>query len=339
MDRLAREAWEKAYLSPYAAFAADSKGRDRPEEEDPLRTIFQRDRDRILHSKCFRRLKHKTQVFLSPEGDHYRTRLTHTLEVAQIARTLARALDLNEDLIEAMALGHDVGHTPFGHAGEHILQKIQPGFHHAKQSIRQLSLLETIRGHEQPGLNLSFEVLDGIVNHSGDHQAQTLEGRLLKFADRIAYVNHDIDDALRSGVLKESDLPQDSIAVLGKSHSGRISKMVEGIIQASLGKDDIAMEEETFQASKRLRAFMFSHVYSNELIKGENQKLDFIISSLYDYFLAHPQAMPKEHRDLYLAHPKEDLAQQAVDYIAGMTDDFLIRTYRTLFIPKAWSIF
>lgn len=340
MLREQTEKWEKEWLSPYASHVSATRGRERAEEEDSVRTAYQRDRDRILHSKCFRRLKHKTQVFIAPEGDHYRTRLTHTLEVSQIARTMARALRLNEDLIEAMAMGHDVGHTPFGHAGEKILQILDPGFHHAKQSVRVLRVLENRRDHAIPGLNLTWEVLDGIAHHSGEQQAETLEGRLLKFADRIAYVNHDIDDSLRAGVLTMEDLPKESIAVLGETHSQRISTMVNAIIEASFDKPDIVMEDVVYEASRNLRAFMFREVYTNEMVKGENTKLEHIMTDLLDYLVAHPDVMPIDHRRLYRDTAEEtDVRRQAIDYIAGMTDDFLIRTYRNLFIPKAWAIF
>lgn len=339
MLREQTEKWEKEWLSPYASHVSATRGRERAEEEDSVRTAYQRDRDRILHSKCFRRLKHKTQVFIAPEGDHYRTRLTHTLEVSQIARTMARALRLNEDLIEAMAMGHDVGHTPFGHAGENILQILDPGFHHAKQSVRVLRVLENRRDHAVPGLNLTWEVLDGIAHHSGEQKAETLEGRLLKFADRIAYVNHDIDDSLRAGVLTMEDLPKESIAVLGETHSERISTMVNAIIEASFDKPDIAMEDCVYEASRNLRAFMFREVYTNEMVKGENTKLEHIMTDLLDYLVDHPDVMPIDHRRLYRDTAEEtDVRRQAIDYIAGMTDDFLIRTYRNLFIPKAWSI-
>lgn len=339
MLREQTEKWEKEWLSPYASHVSATRGRERAEEEDSVRTAYQRDRDRILHSKCFRRLKHKTQVFIAPEGDHYRTRLTHTLEVSQIARTMARALRLNEDLIEAMAMGHDVGHTPFGHAGEKILQILDPGFHHAKQSVRVLRVLENRRDHAIPGLNLTWEVLDGIAHHSGEQKAETLEGRLLKFADRIAYVNHDIDDSLRAGVLTMEDLPKESIAVLGETHSERISTMVNAIIEASFDKPDIAMEDSVYEASRNLRAFMFREVYTNEMVKGENTKLEHIMTDLLDYLIDHPDVMPIDHRRLYRDIAEEtDVRRQAIDYIAGMTDDFLIRTYRNLFIPKAWSI-
>lgn len=339
MLREQTEKWENEWLSPYAAHVNATRGREREEEEDPIRTAYQRDRDRILHSKCFRRLKHKTQVFIAPEGDHYRTRLTHTLEVSQIARTMARALRLNEDLIEAMAMGHDVGHTPFGHAGEKILQMLDPGFHHAKQSVRVLRLLENRRDHAVPGLNLTWEVLDGIEHHSGEQQAATLEGRLLKFADRIAYVNHDIDDSLRAGVLTMADLPKESIAVLGDTHSGRISTMVTAIIEASLDQPDIIMEPSVYEASKNLRTFMFREVYTNEMVKGENAKLEHIMTDLLEYLVDNPDVMPQDHRGLYVHTEDEgNIRRQAIDYIAGMTDDFLIRIYRNLFIPKAWSI-
>ncbi len=333
------ERWEREFLSPFACCVADSAGREVPEAPDPVRTAYQRDRDRILHSKCFRRLKHKTQVFIAPEGDHYRTRLTHTLEVSQVARTMARALRLNEDLIEAMALGHDVGHTPFGHAGEHILQSLLPGFHHSEQSVRVLTRLEMRRDSTAPGLNLTAEVLDGILHHSGSGKANTLEGRLLKIADRIAYVNHDIDDALRAGVLTMEDLPQDSIAVLGQTHSQRISTMVMAVIEASMDQDDVGMMPEVLEASQKLRQFMFERVYTNEQVKGENSKLGHIITDLFTYLQEHPDVMPEAHRALYRnTEEEDDLERQALDYIAGMTDDFLIRTYRECFIPKAWDI-
>ncbi|MDD7593323.1 MAG: deoxyguanosinetriphosphate triphosphohydrolase [Peptoniphilaceae bacterium] len=340
MLRERTEALEDALLSPYAAHVRRSRGRAVVEPEDPIRTAYQRDRDRILHAKCFRRLKHKTQVFIAPEGDHYRTRLTHTLEVSQVARTMARALRLNEDLIEAMAMGHDVGHTPFGHAGEHILQEISPGFHHAKQSVRTLTRLEMRRDKQSPGLNLTWEVLDGVEHHSGTAKAATLEGRLLKYADRIAYVNHDIDDSLRAGVLHIEDLPQSTLEILGRGHSERITTLVNAVIEASDGKDDIAMSEPVASAFDELRRFMFAHVYTNELVKGENAKLGHVITDLYDYLVKKPHVMPADHRALYEHTDEEDdIPRQVLDYIAGMTDDFLIRVYRDLFIPKAWSIF
>ncbi len=326
-------------LSPIACRVHNSRGRKSREEEDDFRTAFQRDRDRILHSKAFRRLKHKTQVFISPEGDHYRTRLTHTLEVSQIARTMAKALGLNEDLVEAIALGHDVGHTPFGHAGEYVLQKIIPGFSHAAQSVRVLSFLETRKkARVQIGLNLSWEVLDGIANHSGNGLAHTAEGRLIKFADRIAYVNHDIDDAIRAGVLSEDKLPQDCTRVLGHSASERIDKMVRAVVEESDRIADIGMEEEVYQASKKLRKFMFNEVYTNSLVKSENDKLLKIIEDVFTYYQENPKDMPESHLSLYQGEFAGESTERIVaDYIAGMTDDFLIRTYKDIFIPKAWT--
>lgn len=336
MKRLEIEELEYKILSPYAQKARESKGRKKEEEEDELRTCFQRDRDRILHSKLFRRLKHKTQVFISPEGDHYRTRLTHTLEVAQIARVMARALDLNEDLVEAMALGHDVGHTPFGHAGEEVLKKLLPGFTHYGQSIRALSFLEA--GEDRQGLNLSWEVLDGIMNHSGQKEAHTLEGRLLKFADRIAYVNHDIDDSLRAGILRKEDIPREFSDILGETSSQRIDRMVHGVIQASFGKNEIAMAEPYFSHSEALRQFMFDHVYTNQIVKGENAKLKQIIEDVFEYYMENPELLPQSHRMLYQEdHFKDPLEYQVCDYIAGMTDAYLIRTYEELFIPQTWK--
>lgn len=336
MARVYTEELEKAILSPYATLVVNTKGRKLPEEEDEYRTAFQRDRDRILHSKTFRRLKHKTQVFISPEGDHYRTRLTHTLEVAQIARTMARALRLNEDLIEAMALGHDVGHTPFGHAGEAVLQKFMPGFKHNYQSVRVLEFLE--KKASGKNLNLTWEVIDGIKHHSGNGEASTLEGQLLKFADRIAYVNHDIDDSIRAGVLKEEDLPGEARAILGNTPSERINTMVCAVIRASLDKPYITMEEPYYSASKEFRAFMFREVYTNSLVKGENDKLHYIIENIFSYYMKNPDALPKKHLDLYTGeYESNSLDVKICDYIAGMTDDFLIRTYKDLFIPKAWT--
>lgn len=330
------ENWEMQMLSPYACKAVQSKGRKQPEPEDDFRTVFQRDRDRILHSKAFRRLKHKTQVFISPEGDHYRTRLTHTLEVSQIARTMARALRLNEDLIEAMALGHDVGHTPFGHAGETVLQQLQPGFKHYKQSLRVLEFLEP--KSDRLGLNLSWEVLDGIANHSGSNRAASLEGQLLKYADRIAYVNHDIDDSIRAGVLTEEDLPAEIRRILGTGPSVRIDSMVRAVVEASEGKSEISMAEPVAEQSRRLREFMFKEVYTNHLVKGENEKLQHIIEEVFVHYMKHPDQLPESHRSLYREeHAGDPPEMQVCDYIAGMTDAFLIRSYEQLFIPMAWK--
>nr|WP_072514442.1 deoxyguanosinetriphosphate triphosphohydrolase [Ndongobacter massiliensis] len=330
------EAREAQFLCQAAQQSALTRGRRDPEEKDTIRTDFQRDRDRILHSKAFRRLKHKTQVFISPEGDHYRTRLTHTLEVSQIARTMARALRLNEDLIEAMALGHDVGHTPFGHAGEEVLRDLLPGFTHYHQSVRVLEFLETTP--KRRGLNLTWEVLDGIANHSGDNEAATLEGRLLKFADRIAYINHDIDDSIRAGVLSEEELPKEATRVLGHTSSQRIATMVCAVIEASRNTNTISMQEEVRQAAQTLRAFMFREVYTNALVKGENEKLKHIIEDVFAFYMQAPDRLPESHRALYTdTHAEDSLAWRVGDYIAGMTDLFLIHTYEDLFIPQVWK--
>lgn len=326
-------------LAPQGMRVENSRGRVYPEKEDDFRTAYMRDRDRILHSKAFRRLKHKTQVFLAPEGDHYRTRLTHTMEVDQIGRTMARALGLNEDLVDAIALGHDVGHTPFGHAGEYVLEKLIGPFFHAEQSVRVLSFMEQgSKHHDYPGLNLTWEVLDGIRNHSGHNRAATVEGRLIKFADRIAYVNHDIDDAIRAGVLTEEDLPKECTDILGHSFSARIDCMVRSVIEASDGSSEILMSEPVWTAAKKLRAFMYERVYHNDLVKKENEKLLKVIEDLFCYYLDQPQAMPESHRRLYVGELAEaSLERQVADYVAGMTDDYLIHTYRELFIPKAWT--
>lgn len=318
------EAQEEQMLSPFATLAKQTKGRARPAPLCDMRTEFQRDRDRILHSKAFRRLKHKTQVFITPEGDHYRTRLTHTLEVSQIGRTMARALQLNEDLVEAMALGHDLGHTPFGHSGEDVLDTICPhGFRHYLQSVRVVEVLED--------MNLTWEVRDGIANHTGSHQAATLEGQLIKYADRIAYINHDIDDALRGGILRQQDLPADCIAVLGERHSDRIATMVYGVVRASQGQDHIAMEAPIEQAMLDLRRFMFAHVYENSEAKGEDQKARGIVESLYRYYVENPDQMPADNQS-------GDVHRDACDYIACMTDTFAILKYKELFLPRAWNV-
>lgn len=334
--RQRREEEEHRFLAPYASFADETRGRRTPEEKDEFRTDFQRDRDRILHSKTFRRLKHKTQVFISPEGDHYRTRLTHTLEVGQIGRTMARALQLNEDLVEAIAMGHDVGHTPFGHAGEHVLQELVPGFCHNEQSVRVLEFLEATP--RRVGLNLTWEVLDGIENHTGSRRAQTPEGRLIKFADRIAYVNHDIDDSIRAGVLREEDLPKEATRILGHTASDRIDAMVHAVVEASEGSTEIQMAEPYYKASRILRAFMGDRVYTNALVKSENQKLYHIIEDVFAYYVNHMDRLPESHLALYTgSHRQESDERKVTDYIAGMTDAYLIRTYKELFIPQAWT--
>ncbi|MGI6151918.1 MAG: deoxyguanosinetriphosphate triphosphohydrolase [Christensenellales bacterium] len=322
---------ERRMLSPYAAKSADSLGRDRPLEPCVLRTDFQRDRDRIIHCKSFRRLKYKTQVFLSPEGDHYRTRLTHTLEVAQIARTISRALRLNEDLTEAIALGHDLGHTPFGHIGESVLDRVLPnGFRHNVQSVRVVEKLEN--GGE--GLNLTKEVRDGILNHTKDGKPGTLEGRVVSYADRIAYINHDIDDAIRAGVLSPGDLPKDCLWVLGDSHGKRINNMILDIVRESAGKDYVRMSPAFEENMAKLRAFMFERVYTDSTAKAEEGKAKGLIEKLYEYFLDHVEDLPWEFvRNL----EQEGREIVAADYIACMTDRFAVRTYQDLFVPKSWG--
>ncbi|AEF94699.1 Deoxyguanosinetriphosphate triphosphohydrolase-like protein [Desulfotomaculum nigrificans CO-1-SRB] len=325
------EELERKLLSPYACCSADSKGRERPEEPCPVRTVFQRDRDRIIHCKAFRRLKLKTQVFIIPEGDHYRTRLTHTLEVAQIARTCAKALRLNEDLTEAIALGHDLGHTPFGHAGEQVLAKVySPDFKHNRQSLRVVDLLEG-----QHGLNLTWEVRDGILNHTGPNMPATLEGQIVKIADRIAYINHDIDDALRAGVLKEQDLPRDCLEILGFRHSERINTMVIDLIRASTGRPEITMSREVRQAMEKLRNFMFDHVYIGSEAKTEENKARHVVESLYFYFLEHPERMPG---DILNREEPEGTPRLVADYIAGMTDRYAVAEYKKIFIPRGFPL-
>ncbi len=325
------EARERAYLSPYAVCSADTKGRERPISPCSLRTEFQRDRDRILHCKSFRRLKFKTQVFIAPEGDHYRTRLTHTLEVSQVARTLARALKLNEDLAEAIALGHDLGHTPFGHSGERSLNRLtHEGFRHNEQSLRVVDVLE---GGE--GLNLTWEVRDGILNHSGKTKPGTLEGECVARADRIAYINHDIDDAIRAGVLREFELPQDLLRVLGETHGQRINTMITDIIRESEGQKAVKMSASIQQASDELRAFLFEHVYLDEWRQSEERKCDHVIVSLFEYFMEHPGKMPLE----YVQISYRDGTERAVtDYLACMSDRYAIRTYQNLFIPVSFPV-
>ncbi|WP_138159272.1 deoxyguanosinetriphosphate triphosphohydrolase [Peptoniphilus catoniae] len=333
--RIKREELEHIILYKNASFADETKGRQIAEEKCELRTDFQRDRDRILHSKAFRRLKHKTQVFISPGKDHFRTRLTHTLEVSQIARTIARALELNEDLIEAMSLGHDLGHTPFGHSGEYILNKLNPkGFKHYEQSIRVVDFLSS-RG-DKVGLNLTYEVRDGILNHSGSNEASTLEGKILKYADRIAYINHDIDDATSAGIIREEDLPSDLVEILGDSHSKRINTMIRSLVNKSYHKDYIKMEPEIEKATLQLRKFMFENVYLNKVVKSENEKIEHLITTLFNYYKKDISRIPKENLKIYdkIEHTEEDII---CDYIAGMTDIFAVKLYEDLFIPVGWS--
>ena len=317
-------------LSQYACLSINSKGRDKPDTPCPNRTDFQRDRDRILHSQSFRRLMNKTQVFLAPAGDHYRTRLTHTLEVTQIARIIARALRLNEDLTEAAALGHDLGHTPFGHAGETVMQEcFSPDFTHYKQSLRVVEKLEK----NGEGLNLTYEVRDGIVNHTGKNIANTLEGVIVKYADRIAYINHDIDDARRAGILTIDDIPKELREVLGDGHSKRINTMVTSIIKASEDKNIISMTPEVQEATDKLRAFLFENVYLNPVAKSEENKAQIMLTQLFEHFVKHPEKMP----ELYVGNIEGEGVERCVcDYISGMTDRYAIELYNELFIPRMW---
>lgn len=321
---------EEKILSSFATLSKNSKGRQKDITPCDMRTEFQRDRDRIIHAKSFRRLKHKTQVFLAPAGDHYRTRLTHTMEVSQIARTIARSLQLNEDLTEAIALGHDLGHTPFGHTGEFVLDEICSfGFHHYEQSLRVVDFLEN-----GVGLNLTYEVRDGIVNHAGDNEASTLEGKIIKLADRIAYINHDIDDALRGGIIKESEIPKDCIKVLGKTHGERISTLIQDVVYESQGKNTIAMTYTISSAMAELRQFMFKTVYVDSEAKGEDEKARKIIKMLFETFMEKPSLMG----DVYSDIERFGLEQTVCDYIAGMTDNFAIHKFNEIFIPKKWIV-
>ena len=324
------EQHELQYLSPLAMPSVKSAGRRVDEPKCDLRTDFQRDRDRIIHSKSFRRLKHKTQVFLSPESDHYRTRLTHTLEVAQIARTIGRALRLNEDLVEATALGHDLGHTPFGHAGERALDSLADfRFTHYEQSVRVCETLEK----NGKGLNLTAEVLDGILCHTKGRQASTLEGRIIRYADHIAYINHDIDDAVRAGIITENDIPKEACDFLGHSKSERIDSMVRSVVNNSA--DDIVMDPDTLKYYNMLHDFLFESVYRNPVAKGEETKVLGIMKGLYDYFMSNPDRLADEYRSIM---EKEDTQRAVIDYIAGMTDHYAIVTYKNIYIPKSWSI-
>lgn len=328
-----QEKREHLIFSPYASFSDESKGRDRDEEPCPMRTIYQRDRDRIIHCKTFRRLKHKTQVFLAPEGDHYRTRLTHTLEVAQIARSIARALNLNEDLTEAIALGHDLGHTPFGHAGERTLNSLCPmGFAHYKQSIRVVEFLEK----DGQGLNLTWEVRDGILNHRTSGNPSTLEGKAVRLSDKIAYINHDIDDGIRAGILKESDIPSEYTDVLGNSTKERLNTMISDIIMNSIGKNDLVMSEPVRKAMTELRKFMFESLYLNPTAKSEEAKADKLITELYRYYVANTDKLPDTYKR-FITEFDERPEQVVCDYIAGMSDQYSISKFQEIFVPKAWK--
>lgn len=328
-----QEKREHLIFSPYASFSDESRGRDRDEEPCPMRTIYQRDRDRIIHCKTFRRLKHKTQVFLAPEGDHYRTRLTHTLEVAQIARSIARALNLNEDLTEAIALGHDLGHTPFGHAGERTLNSLCPmGFAHYKQSIRVVEFLEK----DGQGLNLTWEVRDGILNHRTSGSPSTLEGKAVRLSDKIAYINHDIDDGIRAGILKESDIPSEYTDVLGNSTKERLNTMISDIIMNSIGKNDLVMSEPVRKAMTELRKFMFESLYLNPTAKSEEAKADKLITELYRYYVANTDKLPDTYKR-FITEFDERSEQVVCDYIAGMSDQYSISKFQEIFVPKAWK--
>ncbi|MBQ0043117.1 MAG: deoxyguanosinetriphosphate triphosphohydrolase [Lachnospiraceae bacterium] len=325
------EADEKKNLSEFATLSANSKGREVSEDECDIRTVFQRDRDRILHSKSFRRLKDKTQVFLAPDGDHYRTRLTHTLEVSQNARTIAKSLRLNEELVEAIALGHDLGHTPFGHAGERALDSICPlGFKHNEQSLRMVEVLEK----DGQGLNLTWEVRDGIVNHQMESMPSTLEGRVVRFSDKIAYIHHDMDDAIRAGILTEEDVPAGIREILGATCGDRLDHFIHDIVTNSLGKNDICMSPETEEAMTELRRFMFRRVYQNPLAKGEEGKAEEMIENLYKYYLQHIDKLPDYLLEL---EKKGEYREKIVcDYVAAMTDHFAMSTFEEIFIPKSW---
>ncbi|KNY25454.1 deoxyguanosinetriphosphate triphosphohydrolase [Pseudobacteroides cellulosolvens] len=323
------ESFEEKFLSEFAIKSNKTKGREKEEVKCTVRTDFQRDRDRIVYSKAFRRLKHKTQVFISPEGDHYRTRLTHTLEVSQIARTLARSLRLNEDLTEAIALGHDLGHTPFGHSGEMVLDRVCPhGFKHNEQSLRVVDILE-----REEGLNLTWEVRDGIRNHTGKNIASTLEGQLVKFADRIAYINHDIEDAIRGKVLTEDMLPKECVNVLGKSSSKRINNMIINIIENSTNKERISMSEEFQKAKDELRQYMFENVYVGSIVKKDEIKAQNIVAELYRYLVKTPELIPKETAKWL---DRYGIDRVVCDYVAGMTDRYAVKKFHDIFIPESW---
>jgi dGTPase len=332
MYREYQEELEFRILSPYAVKSGESKGRISQESKCEIRTDFQRDRDRILHSKSFRRLKHKTQVFLAPEGDHYRTRLTHTLEVSQISRTMARALRLNEDLTEAISLGHDLGHTPFGHNGEAILDRLlSRGFRHYEQSLRVVDLLE--KHNDKDGLNLTEEVRDGILNHTGDNKPFTLEAQLVKMADRIAYLNHDIDDAERAGLIDLEKIPREIIDSLGSSHGERINNMILDIIRNSAGKNEVKMSSNIKQATDHLREYMFENIYYNEVAKSEDRKAEKIMTDLYYYYMDNIQLLTESNNEI----PTLDKEEVVKDYIAGMTDRYALKQFKDIFLPLPWD--
>ena len=327
------EANERLILSPFAALAAESRGREKAVPPCEIRTDFQRDRDRVIHCKAFRRLKFKTQVFLSPEGDHYRTRLTHTLEVAQVARTIARGLRLNEDLTEAIALGHDLGHTPFGHIGERTLNDLLPGgFRHNEQSLRVVEQLE----NSGAGLNLTWEVRDGILNHSGAGFPATLEGECVRRADRIAYLNHDLDDALRAGVLKDFELPADCLRILGRTHGQRIDTMIRDIVFHSENLPHLAMSAQVESAMNGLREFMFEKVYRDGWRDPEEHRCNYILRAMFSYFCDHPGEMPEEY---IMITYRDGLERGVTDFLSGMTDRYATRKFRELFVPSSFQAF
>lgn len=327
------EAMEKETLSPYACLSVNSRGRDRDEVQCDIRPVFQRDRDRILHSKSFRRLKNKTQVFLTPKGDHYRTRLSHTLEVSQNARTIAKALRMNEDLVEAIALGHDLGHTPFGHAGERLLNDVyEGGFKHNEQSVRIVEKLEK----DGEGLNLTWEVRDGILNHQTGTMPHTLEGKIVRLSDKIAYVNSDFDDAIRAQILCEDDIPLEIRKTLGFDTKSRLDCLIHDIIIHSMGQPDIIMSEECAEALKELRAFMFTHLYKNPVAKSEEVKAETMLRQLYNYYMKHTEILPAKFIEM---HDKgEDWGRVICDFISGMTDQYAIMKFSEFFLPEAWQV-
>lgn len=333
--RQEHEEYEIKYLSKYAAKSVNTKGRDIKEQKCDVRTEYQRDRDRILHSKAFRRLMHKTQVFIFPEGDHYRTRLTHTLEVAQISRTIARALNLNEDLTEAIALGHDLGHTPFGHSGEQMLDKISTdGFKHNVQSIRVVELLE----NEGKGLNLTWEVKDGILNHRTEGTPHTLEGQIVQLSDKIAYINHDIDDAIRAGILSEYDLPIESKNIIGETSSKRVDTMIHNVIYNSVDRDKITISNQMRTAMYNLRAFLFKTVYIDSRAKSEERKAQNIVEQLYKYFIDNTDMLSDEFKNM-IQNKKDTKEKIVCDYIAGMSDNYAKNMFCKIFVPASWSVY
>lgn len=325
---------EYRYLSPYASHSLESQGRDRSEEECDVRTVYQRDRDRIIHAKAFRRLKDKTQVFLAAQGDHYRTRLTHTLEVSQTARTIAKALELNEDLVEAIALGHDLGHTPFGHAGEAALDEICPeGFAHYKQSVRIVEVLEK----NGKGLNLTWEVRDGMKNHRTSGTPHTLEGQVVRLCDKISYIHHDMDDAQRAGVFREDDIPITIRVTLGDSCKERLNTLIHDVIQNSYGKDRVEMSQEVGEAMRDLRALMFENVYNNPVAKKEDGKAGRMLQEMYLYYIKYPQKMSREYQQLI--QRGETTERVVCDYISGMTDQYAMAKFKEIFVPSAWAVY